>query len=65
MMKIGFTAGDADNTVYFRFGNNNSIELAGWYIDDGLLTASSPKEMDQMVNNIQGSFKIQDLGKPE
>ena len=65
MMKIGFTASDADNTVYFRFGNNNSIELAGWYINDELLTASSPKAMDQMVNNIRGSFKIQDLGKPE
>lgn len=53
MTKIRFTAGDADNTIDFlRFGNNHSIELAGWYVDDGLLAASLPEVMDQMVNNI-------------
>ena len=27
--KTGFTPGDADSTVYFRFGDNGSIQSAG------------------------------------
>ena len=33
--KLGFTARDADNTVFFRYGTGKSIEIAGWY--DSLL----------------------------
>ena len=58
MGKLRFTPGNADSTVYFRFQNDKSIELAGWYVDNRLLAASSPEAMDCMMNNIQGSFKI-------
>ena len=63
--KIGFKPGDADPSVFFRYGENNSIEIAGWYVDDGLLAANSTEAMDRMVHDIKGSFDIQDLGVPE
>ena len=34
--KLGLKPGDADPTVYFCFGNNGCIQIAGWYVDDGL-----------------------------
>ena len=61
--KIGFKSGDADTTIYCWFRDNGSIELIGWYVDDGLLAANSTKSMDHMVNDIWGSFDIQDLGE--
>ena len=38
---IGFKAGKADMTVYFRYSQDGSIEIAGWYVDDGLLAMNS------------------------
>jgi Reverse transcriptase (RNA-dependent DNA polymerase) len=62
---LGFTAGHADRTVFFQFGKENTIELAGWYVDDGLLAADSTGSMERMIQDIGGSFDIQDLGTPE
>ena len=62
--KLGFTAGEANSTIFFRF-QGNSIEIAGWYVDDGLLAADSSTTMKKMIDDIGGSFDIQDLGKPE
>jgi hypothetical protein len=63
--KLGFTPGDADTTVYFKFGEGGNIQLSGWYVDDGLLAANSTESMDRMINDIRGSFDIQDLGEPD
>ena len=65
MDKLGFKPSNADKTVYFRFGNNNSAEIAGWYVDDGLLAAISAESMNRMVKDIEGSFDIKDLGEPD
>jgi len=65
MEKVGFKAGDADSTVYFCFGQGNSIEIAGWYVDDSLLPADSETSMERMIHDIKGSFEIQDLGTPD
>ena len=65
MGKLRFSLGDPNSTIYFRFHNDKSIELAGWYVYNRLLAASSLKAMDHMVNNIWGSFEIQDLGDPD
>ena len=62
MEKIGFKHGDTDSTVYFCFKDNNSIEIAGWYVDNGPLAANSHKSMERMVHDIKESFEIQDLG---
>ena len=62
--KLGFRAGEADTTVFFR-SDRNSTEIARWYVDDGLLAADSMKSMERMVRDIRGSFNIQDLDKPE
>ena len=62
--KLGFITGEADATVFFRYGEQ-SIEIAGWYVDDGLLAADSVESMERMVTDIGGSFDIQDLGEPE
>ena len=64
-IKLGFVPGNTDPTVFFRYKNDRSIQIAGWYVDDGLLAADSTKSMDKMVNDIRGSFDIQDLGDPE
>ena len=64
MYKIGFISGKADSTIFFKFGNNGSVQLVGWYVDDGLLAANSSETMDSMVTAIKGSFEIQDLGEP-
>jgi Reverse transcriptase (RNA-dependent DNA polymerase) len=63
--KLGFTPGNADTTVYFRFGDDGNIELSGWYMDDGLLAANSTESMERMISDIRGSFDIQDLGEPD
>ena len=41
LAKIGLKPGDTDPTVYFHFGNNSSIEIAGWYVYDGLLASNT------------------------
>jgi Reverse transcriptase (RNA-dependent DNA polymerase) len=61
--KLGFMAREADRTVFFKF-SNNEIDIAGWYVDDGLLASISNATMDKMVTDIRGSFDIQDLGEP-
>ena len=63
--KIGLKPGDADPTVYFHFGNNSSIQIAGWSVDDGLLALNTTTYVDEMINNIRGSFDIEDLGEPD
>ena len=65
LKNIRFKAGEADMTVYFRCSQGGSIEIAGWYVDDGLLATNSTQVMDKMVNDIRGSFDIQDLGEPD
>ena len=62
--KLCFTAGEANSTVFFRF-QGNSIKIAGWYVNDGLLATDSSIMMKKMVDDIGGSFDIQDLSEPE
>ena len=64
MEKLGFKPGDADTTIFFRFGDNK-VEIAGWYVDDGLLATSSVESMERMITDIKGSFDIQNLGEPD
>ena len=64
LQKIGFTPGEADMTVFFRVDNNGLLDIAGWYVDDGLLAAHTAQAMEKMIHDIRGSFEIQDLGKP-
>jgi hypothetical protein len=40
------------------------MDIADWYVDDGLLATNSMKSMDATVNDISAKFKIQDLGEP-
>ena len=54
--KTGFTPGNTDSTIYFGFGKNGSIQLAGWYINNGLLAADSTESMEHMIKDIRGSF---------
>ena len=65
LVKIGLKPGDADPTVYFCFGNNSSIQIPGWYVNDGLLASNTTAYMDKMINNIRGSFDIEALGEPD
>ena len=58
--KIGLKPSNADPTVYFHFGNNSSIQIAGWYVNDGLLALNTTTYIDEMINNIRGNFDIQD-----
>ena len=62
--KLGFRAGEADTTIFFQ-SDGSSTEIAGWYVNDGLLAADSTKSMERMVRDIRGSFDIQDLGELE
>jgi Reverse transcriptase (RNA-dependent DNA polymerase)/gag-polypeptide of LTR copia-type/Pol polyprotein, beta-barrel domain len=64
LKKLGFKADQADETVYFRRHSNGDFEIAGWYVDDGLLAANSKESMDRMIQDISNIFKIQDLGEP-
>ena len=65
MEGIGFKAGEADSTIFFRSRKEGTIEMAGWYVDDGLLASNSKESMEHMVADIGGSFDIKDLGEPE
>ena len=64
LQKIGFTPGLADTTVFFRTSSDGSTDIAGWYVDDGLLASHSTQTMEKMVKDIKGTFEIQDLGDP-
>ena len=64
MERMGFTPGKADTTVYFRFREKGEIEIVGWYVDDGLIAVNLTKSMENILNDIKGSFDIQDLGEP-
>ena len=64
MEKLGFKSGEADETIYFRRDGNGNFEIAGWYVDDGLLVSNSKESMDRMVEDIGSRFDIQDLGEP-
>ena len=64
LMKIGFTPGEADSTVYFHFENEGSIQIVGWYVDDGLLAANNQDSIQKMISQIKNIFAIQDLGLP-
>ena len=59
--KLGFTAGEANATVFFKFGEC-FIKIASWYVDDGLLVTDSTESMERMVEEMGRSFDIQDLG---
>ena len=63
--RIGLKAGTADASVFFRFGEEGSAEIAGWYVDDGLLATTSIESMDRLINQIGGGFDIKNLGEPE
>ena len=65
LMRLGFKPGDADPTIFFQYGDHGSIEIAGWYVDNGLLASDSNITMDRMITDISGSFDIQDLGEPD
>ena len=41
LMDIDFTPGEADSTVFFHFRKDGSIQIVGWYVDDGLLAANT------------------------
>jgi transposase InsO family protein len=62
--KLGFKSGQADENVYFRRHEDGGIEIAGWYVDDGLLAANSKESMERMIKDISHSFEIQNLGEP-
>ena len=65
LRKIGLKPSDADPTVYFCFGNKGFIQIAGWYVNNGLLASNITTYMDEMINNIRRSFNIEDLGEPD
>ena len=62
--KIGFTPGEADTTIFFQTANDGLLDIAGWYVDNGLLAAHTAQAMEKMIHDIRGSFEIQDLGEP-
>ena len=62
--KSGFKSSKADETIYFCRHKNGDFEIAGWYVDDGLLAVNSRESMNRMIKDISGVFKIQDLGDP-
>ena len=63
--KTGFTPSNANSAVYFRFSDKELIQLAGWYVDDGMLATNCTESMDCMIRDIRGSFQIQNLGEPK
>ena len=65
LAKISLKPSDADPTVYFHFKNNGSIQMAVWYVNDGLLASNTTTYMDKMINKIRGSSNIEDLGEPD
>jgi Reverse transcriptase (RNA-dependent DNA polymerase) len=62
--KIGFKNGEADKTVFFRFREGRDVEIVGWYVDNGLMASNSTLSMDRMIQDVRGSFDIQDMGDP-
>ena len=64
LQNISFTSGEANMTVFFQIDNDGLLDIAGWYVDNGLLAAHTAQVMEKMVHDIRGSFEIQDLGEP-
>jgi Reverse transcriptase (RNA-dependent DNA polymerase) len=64
LTKLGFKSGTADETVYFHTQKTGDIEIAGWYVNDGLLATKTAESMQKLVKEICSHFHIQDLGEP-
>ena len=61
---LGFKTGIADETIFFRTQELGDTEIAGWYVDDGLLATRTKEAMDKLIMEIGNILDIQDLGEP-
>ena len=57
LLKQGFRASDADPCLYFRERNGKKLILV-LYVDDGLVGATDPCELDAFLEELRTEFKI-------
>lgn len=57
LLKIGFIASDADPCIYIRNQEGNKLILA-LYVDDGLVAATDPGELETFLEELRREFKI-------
>jgi hypothetical protein len=58
---LGFTNSNSEHAVYTR-GHGSSRLLVGVYVDDLIITGSDASEIDTFKLQMQGQFKMSDLG---
>ena len=53
------TTSDADSCVYYRLTPDNSVDLiVGIFFDDGIVCASTPADLDAVIDHLQSTFKV-------
>ena len=53
------TTSDADTCVYYRLTPSNSVDLiVGIFVDDGIVCASTPTDLDAVIQHLKTTFKV-------
>ena len=61
--QLGFHSSKVDNSLFLKFEVGHSLYVL-IYVDDVLITRSSPTQVQQFVHQLQDSFTLKDLGNP-
>jgi hypothetical protein len=61
LCKLGFTQSEHEHAIYCRGGGGRQL-IVGVYVDDLLITGTTPEEIGRFKREMQLQFKIVDLG---
>jgi hypothetical protein len=61
LCKLGFTQSEHEHAIYCRGGGGRQL-IVGVYVDDLLITGTTPEEIGRFKREMQLQFKIADLG---
>ena len=61
MKGFGYKQAMADHTLFFK-RDGDDITLLIIYIDDMIVTSSSPKEVEKLQSHLAKEFEMKDLG---
>lgn len=62
LQALGFSTSRADNSLFYKFGPHSCTMLLT-YVDDILITGNDEQEMETIIQHLNSSFSLKDLGK--
>ncbi|KAL5563802.1 hypothetical protein UlMin_033549 [Ulmus minor] len=62
LVKWGFICSRSDGSMFLKFGKTDTL-IVLVYVDDILVTGSSPTQIDELITQLHSSFAMRDLGQ--